>query len=161
MGRQYVRQSFSSASCAAGDSPCASSTTLQCVVANTAAPFSHLRPVGPIPLPEAPPSLADTVAIQGKSHPKIKIIGASANLGTAQSDSRAIQFAWQKPRETRRTGADLRSRRRCESHDPRSQTIVAATLWQFDYSCAARARPDLGPLRNDPRFQELAAEKKS
>src|SRR5437773_5326781 len=38
MGRQYVRQSFSSASCAAGDSPCASRTTLQCVVANATAP---------------------------------------------------------------------------------------------------------------------------
>src|SRR5215469_8791054 len=37
MGRQYVRQSFSSASCAAGDSLCASSTTLQCVVVNAAA----------------------------------------------------------------------------------------------------------------------------
>src|SRR2546423_4472930 len=34
IGRQYVRQSFSSASCAAGDSPCASSTTLQWVVVN-------------------------------------------------------------------------------------------------------------------------------
>src|SRR6266480_6009365 len=40
MGRQYVRQSFSSASCAAGDSPCASSTTLQCVVANSAGPWT-------------------------------------------------------------------------------------------------------------------------
>src|SRR5436190_24079922 len=34
LGRQYVRQSFSSASGAAGDSPCASSTTLQWVVVN-------------------------------------------------------------------------------------------------------------------------------
>src|SRR5262245_37365824 len=40
IGRQYVRQSFSSASCAAGDSPCASSTTLQCVVVNAAPPES-------------------------------------------------------------------------------------------------------------------------
>src|SRR6266566_3039159 len=38
MGRQYVRQRFSNASWAAGDSPCASSTTLQCVVVNIAAP---------------------------------------------------------------------------------------------------------------------------
>jgi hypothetical protein len=38
MGRQYVRQSFSNASCAAGDSPCASSTTLQCVVVNATPP---------------------------------------------------------------------------------------------------------------------------
>src|SRR5207249_12192804 len=38
MGHQYARQRFSSASCAAGDSPCASSTTLQCVVVNIAAP---------------------------------------------------------------------------------------------------------------------------
>src|SRR5205814_2391586 len=34
MGRQYVRQSFASASCAAGDSSCAVNTTLQCVVVN-------------------------------------------------------------------------------------------------------------------------------
>src|SRR5205814_4826032 len=80
-----MRQSFSSASCAAGDSPCASSTTLQCVVANTPAPFSRLRSVGPIPLSEAPPSLADTVAIQAKNRPKIKIIGASENPGEAYS----------------------------------------------------------------------------
>src|SRR5947199_1802549 len=81
-----MRQSFSSASCAAGDSPCASSTTLQCVVANTAAPFSRLRPVKPNPLPEAPSSLADTAAIQVKSHPKIKIAsGASENPGEAYS----------------------------------------------------------------------------
>src|SRR5436190_23111629 len=72
-GRQYVRQSFSSASCAAGDALCASSTTLQCVVAKMAAPFSRLSPVGPIPLPEAPPSLADTDPIQVKSPRKIKI----------------------------------------------------------------------------------------
>src|SRR5215831_9258159 len=44
MGRQYVRQSFSSASCAAGDSPCASSTTLQCVVVNATAPRSVFPP---------------------------------------------------------------------------------------------------------------------
>src|SRR5215470_19706240 len=42
MGRQYVRHSFSSASCAAGDSPCASSTMLQCVVVNAAPPESAL-----------------------------------------------------------------------------------------------------------------------
>src|SRR6266436_541039 len=80
MGRQYMRQSFSSASCAAGDSPCASSTTLQCVVANTAALFSHLRPVGSIPLPEAPPSSADTGAIQVKIHLKIKIASGQAPI---------------------------------------------------------------------------------
>src|SRR6476660_9884446 len=34
IGRQYVRQSFPSASCAAGDSSCAANTTLQCVVVN-------------------------------------------------------------------------------------------------------------------------------
>src|SRR6266542_180676 len=45
MGRQYVRQSFSSASSAAGDSPCASSTTLQCVVANGTAPFCTFPPI--------------------------------------------------------------------------------------------------------------------
>src|SRR5436189_5309841 len=83
MGRQYVRQSFSSASCAAGDSPCASSTTLQCVVANTAAPFSRLRPVKPNPLPEAPSSLADTAAIQMKSHPKIKIASGASDTDAA------------------------------------------------------------------------------
>ena len=33
-----MRQRFSNASWAAGDSPCASSTTLQCVVVNIAAP---------------------------------------------------------------------------------------------------------------------------
>src|ERR1043166_8263117 len=49
MGRQYVRQSFSSASCAAGDSPCASSTTLQCVVANTPVPWT-LSPVALTPV---------------------------------------------------------------------------------------------------------------
>ena len=45
MGRQYMRQSFSSASCAAGDSPCASSTTLQCVVVNAKPPFCSLAPL--------------------------------------------------------------------------------------------------------------------
>src|SRR5205823_6867112 len=42
MGRQYVRQRFSSASCAAGDSPFASSTTLQWVVVNATASFCEL-----------------------------------------------------------------------------------------------------------------------
>src|SRR6476660_106470 len=45
MGRQYVRQSFSSASCAAGDSPCASNTTLQCVVVNAKPPSCPLAPL--------------------------------------------------------------------------------------------------------------------
>src|SRR6266480_981173 len=45
MGPQYVRQSFSSASCAAGDSPCASSTTLQCVVVKAMPPFCPLARV--------------------------------------------------------------------------------------------------------------------
>jgi hypothetical protein len=44
-GRQYVRQSFSSASCAAADSPCASRTMLQCVVTNAAPPCCSLAPV--------------------------------------------------------------------------------------------------------------------
>jgi hypothetical protein len=43
----YLRQSFSSAASAAGDSPWASSTTLQCVVAKATAPPSALPPIGP------------------------------------------------------------------------------------------------------------------
>src|SRR5215471_20329522 len=45
IGRQYVRQSFSSASCAAGDSPCASNTTLQWVVVNVLPTYCPLIPV--------------------------------------------------------------------------------------------------------------------
>src|SRR6266536_892927 len=39
-----MRQSFSSASCAATDSPCAVNTTLQCVVANATDPFCPFPP---------------------------------------------------------------------------------------------------------------------
>src|SRR5437868_5630284 len=48
MGRQYVRQSFSSASSAAGDSPCASNTTLQCVVVNATPPCCPLASVAAV-----------------------------------------------------------------------------------------------------------------
>ena len=37
---------------------------------------------------------------------------------------------------------------------------LLATRWRCDYSCTTPARPDLGPIRSDPRFQELAGEKK-
>src|SRR6266853_4455340 len=103
MGRQYVRQSFSSASCAAGDSPCASSTTLQCVVANTVALFSRLRPVGPIPLPEAPPSSVDTAAIQVKNHSQSKIVSGHARIqiepthSQPKAEAHAIKISWQRP----------------------------------------------------------------
>jgi hypothetical protein len=60
IGRQYVRQSFSSASCAAGDSPCASITTLQCVVVN-AAPPCCLAVGEPIAVNEVTPSSAGTL----------------------------------------------------------------------------------------------------
>jgi hypothetical protein len=53
------------------------------VVANTAAPFSRLRPMGPISLPEAIPSSADTAAIQVKSHPKIKIASGASDTEAA------------------------------------------------------------------------------
>src|SRR4029077_13643601 len=70
IGRQYVRQSFSSASCAAADSPCASNTTLQCVVVNAAEPFCALPPT---PVSEVTSPQADTLPIQVKSCPKIKL----------------------------------------------------------------------------------------
>ena len=47
-----------------------------------------------------------------------------------------------------------------QSHDFHSQTVVTATLWRGDYSCTTLAQPDVGPIRNDHRFQELAGEKK-
>ena len=46
-----MRQSFSSASCAAGDSPCACKTTLQCVAGNANAPFCPAV-IGPIVVDE-------------------------------------------------------------------------------------------------------------
>src|SRR5437868_8137659 len=54
MGRQYMPQSFSSAACAAGDSPCASRTTLHCVVVKAIPP----RDSGPIAVSEITSSAA-------------------------------------------------------------------------------------------------------
>jgi len=58
MGRQYVRQSLSSASCAAGESPCACNTIVQWVVANATAPFCALELIA---LDEVASSLAGTL----------------------------------------------------------------------------------------------------
>jgi len=47
-----------------------------------------------------------------------------------------------------------------QSHDFHSETVVKANFWRGDYSCTTPAQPDLGSIRNDHRFQELAGEKK-
>src|SRR4029453_6810164 len=70
IGRQYVRQSFASASCAAADSPCASNTTLQCVVVNAAEPFCALPPT---PVSEVTSPQGGTLGIQVKSCPESKL----------------------------------------------------------------------------------------
>jgi len=70
MGRQYVRQSFSSASCAAGDSPCASSTTLQCVVVKTAPPCGPLTPVAVVEVTSSGAGLTCTIQVKNRSKSK-------------------------------------------------------------------------------------------
>src|SRR4029077_4385976 len=65
MGRQYVRQSFSSASSAAGDSPCASSTTVQCVVQKAVAPYCPAAAES-IPVSEVTLSSAGTLRSKQK-----------------------------------------------------------------------------------------------
>src|SRR6266436_10026956 len=66
-----MQQSFSSASCAAGDSPCAVRTTLQCVVANATAGFCPVDG-GPIPLNsrKLSESSAGTLSSKKKVAPK-------------------------------------------------------------------------------------------
>src|SRR5947208_9743274 len=92
MGRQYVRHSFSSAPCAAGDSPCASSTIVQCVVANTAG----LQTISPVVLREVKECSGGSIlpCKQG-TRSKARLRGTGAILVvTAQTDSRAVQFLW-------------------------------------------------------------------
>src|SRR6266496_1672543 len=95
MGRQYVRQSFSSAFCAARDSPCAVRTTLQWVVANATAPFCPAA-ARTIVLSEAPLSLASTLRSKQKSRAEGKTIIAVYFL--------KIVFGWR----VRRHGCELR-----------------------------------------------------
>src|SRR5204863_5322784 len=92
MGRQYVRQSFSSASCAAGDSPCASSTTLQCVVANTPVPWT-LSPVALTPVNGC--SVGDTLRCNQKIEQKASLDWTSNICTTrAQTDTGAVRSLW-------------------------------------------------------------------
>jgi len=76
MGRQYVRQSFSSASCAAGDSPWASSTTLQCVVANATPPCCPLASVAAVEVTSWGPAL--TARSKEKIAPKASLLAVTA-----------------------------------------------------------------------------------
>ena len=72
-----MRQSFSSASSAAGDSRCASSTTLQCVVVNAAPPYC---PLAPIPVGEVISSGESAhIAIQVKTRSRSKPVSKSAS----------------------------------------------------------------------------------
>src|SRR4029077_3505193 len=93
MGRQYVRQSFSRAFWAAGDSPCASSTTLQCVVAK----IPGERTVSSVALADVNQCSAGGI-LQWKQTTarKASLDCPSANLSRVrpQIDNRGVQFLW-------------------------------------------------------------------
>src|SRR5205814_10627649 len=80
MGRQYVRQSFSSASCAAGDSSCAVNTTLQCVVVNATGQSGPPRVVREVTSSSAgtPPSMEKVAQGQACATPQNNTIRSSS-----------------------------------------------------------------------------------
>src|SRR5213083_690221 len=96
IGRQYMRQSFSSASCAAGDSPCASSTTLQCVVVN-AAPLCCSVAAEPIGVSEVASSSAGTLRSKEKVATKSSLHPLTTNANKAASSPTPFQFELIRP----------------------------------------------------------------
>src|SRR5437764_5821930 len=92
MGRQYVRQSFSSASRAAVDLPCAVSTTLQWVVVNATAPSSVSLP---IVLSEAPLSSGFTLRSSKKPRRKSQLHQRSANPKNRKAPRRTHSRSFQ------------------------------------------------------------------
>src|SRR4030095_1586550 len=80
-----MRQSFSSASCASGDSLWAVNTTLQCVVANATAPFSVFPP---IVLRETLLSLGGRLRSSKNGRARIKLGKVKVPIGLIRGGSR-------------------------------------------------------------------------
>src|SRR4030095_10819850 len=98
-----MRQSFSSASCASGDSLWAVNTTLQCVVANAPAPFSVFPP---IVLRETLLSLGGRLRSSKNGRARIKLGKVKVPIGLIRGGSlvsRALAV------EERRSGAALQN----------------------------------------------------